>query len=158
MEKSSGIIAYRKRKGSDEMEFLLCSPAGPYWIHRKLFSFPKGHVEKTDENDKIAAIREFKEETSFDLSGEMDNIVDFDTIRQNKSKMVHVFLYHDKDYKINASELKCLFKTEIEFPKNSNKFILIDEVDSYCWLTYKEITDLEHIKIYDSIYRSLSES
>ena len=156
MEKSSGILAYRKREGTNEIEFLLCSPSGPYWKRRKLFCFPKGHIESSDESDKLAALREFYEETSFNLVEEIDNVIDYKIIKQNPKKTVHVFLYHDKNQSIDVNKLRCLFQTEIEFPKKSNNFIKIDEVDSYTWMTYDEILNSEHIKVYDNTYKEIS--
>ena len=155
MEHSAGILAYRKRKGTDVTEFLLCSPSGPYWKNRKLYSFPKGHIENTDDSERMAAIREFYEETSFNLVDKINLLFDYKIIKQNANKTVHLYLYLDEHYEINADELKCLNKTKIEFPKKSNKYVYIDEVDSYTWMTYEEMQKVDYIKVYDEIYKNL---
>ena len=66
MEHSAGIILFRKNN-KGEVEFLMTTPGGPFWEHKTLWSFPKGHIEETDKDDENAACRETWEETSCDL-------------------------------------------------------------------------------------------
>lgn len=59
-EKSCGAIVYRKFHGNTEILLIRHIKSG-YW------SFPKGHVEKTDKSEEETARREIKEETNIDV-------------------------------------------------------------------------------------------
>lgn len=155
MEYSSGILVYRKNKDF-VIEFLMCSPSGPYWVRRKLFCFPKGHIELSDKTSKDAAIREFYEETSFNIKPYENDLCYEGEIKQNKNKIVSVYSFYDKNCIIDIDNLKCPSLTKIEFPKGSNKFIDIEEVSHYKWMTYDEIIKSEHIKAYESLYNSIT--
>jgi bis(5'-nucleosidyl)-tetraphosphatase len=58
VERSAGVIVYRRAARANEEEFLLLD-YGRFW------DYPKGHVEK-GEDDLEAALREVKEETGVD--------------------------------------------------------------------------------------------
>ncbi|HMC03019.1 MAG TPA: NUDIX domain-containing protein, partial [Cellulomonadaceae bacterium] len=63
---SAGILLYRLRDGG--LELLLAHPGGPYWSTRDAgaWTIPKG-VTEPDEELAAVAIREFTEETGFDM-------------------------------------------------------------------------------------------
>src|SRR5689334_12748462 len=66
MVTSSGILLYRYRDGA--LEVLLAHPGGPYWSRQDhgSWSVPKGLAEG-DEPFEAVAVREFGEETGFEL-------------------------------------------------------------------------------------------
>lgn len=155
MEKSCGIIVFKKFD-DNKIRLLMCSPSGPYWKNRKLFCFPKGGIEPTDENDLHTAIREFYEETSIQLEKYYEGcFVDLGLVKQNKKKTVHVYAVEDKFDIVKPEKLHCINKITIEFPLNSNNFIEIEEVDSYQFMTKEEILNSSHIEVYDTIYMNL---
>ena len=51
--------------------------------------------------------------------------------------------------------MKCAIKTSIEYPKASGKYIDIDEISSYKWMTLNEIESVPHIEIYEKIYQNI---
>ena len=65
MKKSAGILVYRKKEG--KLEVFLEHMGGPYWAKKDegAWSIPKG--EYIEESAKDAALREFQEETGFQL-------------------------------------------------------------------------------------------
>ncbi len=73
MKKSAGILLYKKM--NDKIEFLLVHPGGPYFAKKDegVWSIPKGEYEVT-ESPLEAAIREFKEETGYDVNGEFTEL------------------------------------------------------------------------------------
>jgi predicted NUDIX family NTP pyrophosphohydrolase len=64
---SAGIALYRP--SGQNIEVLLVHPGGPFWAKKDdgSWSFPKGEYLE-DEDAFVAAQREFKEETGFDLT------------------------------------------------------------------------------------------
>lgn len=66
---SGGILLYRFRENI--LEVLLVHPGGPFWAKKDdgAWSIPKGLVEES-EDILVAAKREFKEETGFEVDGE----------------------------------------------------------------------------------------
>ncbi len=134
MEMSSGVILYRKKENGD-VEFFMCTPDGPYWKNRELWSFPKGRIEE-NETPFDAAIREFHEETSIKLEGDKSKFLDLGIVNQNKFKNVYVFAkQYNGENTDNCISNKCL----TEYPPNSNKFIEHNEIKSYKWLTINEL-------------------
>src|SRR3972149_10468886 len=63
---SAGLLLYRRR---GELEVFLVHPGGPFWAKKDsgAWSIPKG--ESDEEDPLVAAQREFKEETGFEISG-----------------------------------------------------------------------------------------
>jgi predicted NUDIX family NTP pyrophosphohydrolase len=63
---SGGILLYRRRDG--RLQVLLAHPGGPFWARRDsgAWTIPKGLAEAGEELAAVA-IREFAEETGFDL-------------------------------------------------------------------------------------------
>ena len=148
MKHSAGIIVYKK--SNRKVKFLMVTPGGPYWTHRELWSFPKGEIE-LGENPDTAAIREFKEETSYPIT---NNLLYWGLVKQNKTKDVHV--YYTEATAVMSTFKFISNKIEIEFPKNSGKMKEIDEIGEYRWMTYEEILRVPHIVAYEKIYKKLS--
>jgi predicted NUDIX family NTP pyrophosphohydrolase len=66
--RSAGILLHRRRISSTEV--FLIHPGGPFWKNKDAgaWSIPKGIVGP-EEDALIAARREFKEETGFEVDG-----------------------------------------------------------------------------------------
>lgn len=113
-EKSCGaLVIYRN--GSVPEVLLVKNHNGKYW------SFPKGHVEK-GENERQTAIREIKEETGLDVTlydnfCQISDYCPFGKIR----KRVIFFLAESKSRHVIKQE---------------------DEIDSFCWAPIDEAISL----------------
>jgi predicted NUDIX family NTP pyrophosphohydrolase len=154
MEQSAGIIAYRKRNNSEETEFLLCTPDGPFWKNKELWCFPKGHSEKTDKDDLETAIREFYEETGFLFNENRCVMVnDFGKIKQNANKTVHVYSIEDINHEINSENLSCVDKIDVVY---NGKHYKINEVRDFTWMTFDELLKRPFNKCYQEIFMKLS--
>ena len=68
-KRSAGLLMYRRRDGA--VEVLLVHPGGPFWAKKDegAWSLPKGAIDP-GEDELLAAIREFEEETGFTAEGE----------------------------------------------------------------------------------------
>jgi predicted NUDIX family NTP pyrophosphohydrolase len=66
---SAGLLMYRRKRG--DLEVLLVHPGGPFWAEKDegAWSIPKGEYS-AGEDPLETAIREFREETGFQVSGE----------------------------------------------------------------------------------------
>ena len=122
---SAGLILYRIKDG--ELEVFLVHPGGPLWETRDIgaWSIPKGLVEESDSDIRGAAIREFHEETGFELP--TSNLISLGEITQKSGKIVHAWAIRDTigvDPTLMTSNL-----IEIEYPRHSNTLITIPEVD-----------------------------
>ena len=155
MEHSAGIILFRKNI-NDEVEFLMTTPGGPFWEHKQLWSFPKGHIEHSDKDDENAACREFWEETSCDLR--LYEYFDFGIIKQNKHKTVHVFSTYDSETEWEVKDMHCPIKTDMEYPVGSGNIIKIIEISDYKWMTLKEMKNIPFIKVYYPIYQEINDN
>jgi predicted NUDIX family NTP pyrophosphohydrolase len=84
---SAGLLLYRRRQG--DLEVFLIHMGGPVWAKKDLtaWSIPKGVIGR-QERPLAAAIREFFEETGFQVSGRYEAL---GTVRQNSSKDLTVW-------------------------------------------------------------------
>jgi predicted NUDIX family NTP pyrophosphohydrolase len=122
---SAGILLYRRRAGA--LEVFLVHPGGPFWAKKDeaAWSLPKGLID-SDENPLVAAQREFREETGFDLSGDF---ADLGTFKLLGGKNLHVFtLEGDCD----PSRLKSN-EFDMEWPLRSGRKQSFPEVDRGAW-------------------------
>lgn len=135
---AAGILLHRKRKDTNELEFLLVHPGGPYNKNKELgvWSIPKGEVEN-QELAKEAAIRELQEETGIKLSTEETSRLKYlGSVNQSSRKRVECWtLYFDRNVDTFTSNTFSL-----EWPPNSFKITQFPEVDKVAWLTFKEAT------------------
>ncbi len=145
---SAGILAYRG-EGKD-YEVFLVHPGGPFWSNKDLhaWSVPKGEPEE-DEELFNSAVREFKEETGFDLSG---NFVTLDPVKQPGGKIIYTWAVKAD---LNASKIKSN-TIEIEWPPKSGKKLEIPEVDKAGWFSFEEAR-LKIMKGQISILEQLAE-
>jgi predicted NUDIX family NTP pyrophosphohydrolase len=129
-KRSAGILVYRQREGA--LEVFLVHPGGPFWAKkdRGAWTVPKG--EYTDAEQPLdAAIREFKEETGFDLRGKF---VELGTITQASGKVVSAWACAgdlDPEKLISNS-------CQIEWPPHSGRSMTIPEVDRGGWFSLAE--------------------
>ena len=112
-EKSCGVVIYRKI--GKEIEFLSVSA-----INDGHWGFPKGHVEK-DENEQQTAIREVKEETGL-------KVILIDGFRESVDYLI-------KNEKIQEEITKqvVFFLAKVE---EKSIYIQIDEIKDYKWQSY----------------------
>ncbi|HEY3235558.1 MAG TPA: NUDIX domain-containing protein [Polyangiaceae bacterium] len=118
---SAGILLYRKRPGG--LEVLLAHSGGPLWVNRDrgAWSIVKGEVQP-DEDLKTTALREFREETGFELPAEL---VPLAPIRQRGGKLVHAFAAEgeiDTDRVVSAT-------FSMQWPPGSGKVQEFPEID-----------------------------
>jgi predicted NUDIX family NTP pyrophosphohydrolase len=126
-KRSAGILVYRRREGS--LEVFLVHPGGPFWVKkdRGVWTIPKG--EYTDEEQPLAAaIREFREETGFDLG---ENFVELGTITQASGKVVSAWACAGDVDPEKLTSNSC----EIEWPPHSGYSMTIPEVDRGGWFS-----------------------
>ena len=121
MAVSAGLLVHRR--GPDGPEVLLGHPGGPFWKNRDLgwWTIPKGLIEG-DEPPLAAAIREFREETGLDVSGDFRALT---PLRQKGGKRVHCWAVEaDLDLKrFSPGEF------ELEWPPRSGRTARFPEID-----------------------------
>jgi predicted NUDIX family NTP pyrophosphohydrolase len=133
-KKSAGILLYRFRKRDEEpeLEVLIVHPGGPFWANKDLgvWSIPKGELGE-GEDPLLAAKREFREETGFDVNG---HFYPLGTIIQKGGKEVTVFAVEgDLDItRISSNEIA------IDWPPRSGKKRMIPEIDKGAWVNIME--------------------
>ena len=109
------------------MEVFLVHPGGPFWQGKDIsaWSIPKG--ECTDEDPLIAAIREFKEETGFEINE--GHFIPLTTIQQKGGKLVMAWAI-EGDIDAEAFRSNSFRK---EWPPKSGKWQSFPEVDKGAW-------------------------
>lgn len=136
MKQSAGIMLYKMVSG--QLNVMLAHPGGPFWKNKDLgvWSIPKG--EFTEEEVPLeAAIREFKEETGFLLSGDF---IPLGTVKLKSGKTIHAWaLEHDIDTTLIKSN-----EFEIEWPPKSGKKIMIPEIDRAEWCNIPQALEKIH--------------
>lgn len=133
--RSAGLLLYRLRDSS--LEVLLVHPGGPFFRNKDLgaWSLPKGEAE-TDKVLFDVAVREFKEETSFEPSGPFEELT---PVRQKSGKWVHAWAFRGdcdpSSFRSNTFHL--------EWPPRSGKLVEFPEVDRVEFFTL----DVARLKI-----------
>jgi predicted NUDIX family NTP pyrophosphohydrolase len=127
MKRSAGVLAFRKSGGL--WEVFLVHPGGPFWKNKEdhAWSVPKGEFAE-EENPFDAAIREFREETGFSITG---SFIELKPVRQPGGKMVHVWAV---EADLDPAEIICNTFT-MEWPPRSGKEIEVPEVDKAEWFS-----------------------
>lgn len=122
---SAGILLYRWTTGT--LEVFLVHPGGPFWKNKDAgtWTIPKGEFENT-EPALDAAIREFREETGFQLDGPFQPL---SPIRQKGGKRVYAWA-HAGDLDATAIVSNTF---EIEWPRRSGRQQTFPEVDKAAW-------------------------
>jgi len=122
---SSGVLMYRHR--NQTLEVFLVHPGGPFWRARDegAWSIPKG-ASSAGEDSLATAIREFREETGFVVSGDFIRLT---PVRQRAGKTVEAWAIEGD---CDPGQLRSnLF--ELEWPPRSGKRQKFPEVDRGAW-------------------------
>ena len=128
--KSAGILLYKYDNG--ELHVMLAHPGGPFWAKKDngAWSIPKGLFE---ENEKPieAAKREFKEETGFDVEGDL---IELGALKQPSHKIIYAWA---AEQDIDVS--KIVSNTfALEWPNNSGNIKEYPEIDICQWFGVAE--------------------
>ncbi len=130
-KRSAGLLMYRRR---NNIEILLVHPGGPFWAGKDegSWSLPKGLVNP-GEDELLAAIREFEEETGFPAEGEF---LALSPLRQPSGKVILAWAFEGD---CDAADMKSNLFT-MEWPPRSGKIAEFPEADRAGWF------DLESAK------------
>jgi len=140
---SGGILLYRRRKG--RLEVLLAHPGGPFWAKRDegAWTIPKG-VAEPGEGLQAVAIREFGEETGFELSAVAVDPgrapVPLGEVTLKSGKVVHGGAVEGDLDPAGATSNDA----EIEWPPRSGIRIRVPEVDRVEWFAADEARRRAH--------------
>ncbi len=129
-KRSAGIVLFRRHAG--QLQVFLVHPGGPFWVKKDTgaWSIPKGEFE--DEEPLIAAVREFQEETGFELT--TGDVRALGSVRQSGGKVVHAFAIEgDLDPAALSSNTFTM-----EWPPRSGREQAFPEVDRGGWFTLDE--------------------
>jgi predicted NUDIX family NTP pyrophosphohydrolase len=123
-KRSAGLLMYRRTGPEAALEVLLGHPGGPFYARKDsgTWTIPKGELNEGEE-PKLAALREFAEETGF--SPNPRELIDLGTIKQRGGKLVHAWAF-EGDW--NPSELRCNTFT-LEWPPRSGRLAEFPEID-----------------------------
>ena len=137
MKHSAGILPYKYI--DNELYVYLEHPGGPFWKDKDKWSIVKG--EYNNEKAVNAAIREFKEESGFDLKGDLEYMGSF----KLKRKLLVMFMVEED---IDVTKMKSnTFKrmvnnTLCEFPEmDEARWFKIDEAYRYIFDRQKKVLD-----------------
>jgi predicted NUDIX family NTP pyrophosphohydrolase len=144
-KKSAGLLMYRIRNGT--LEVLLVHLGGPFWAKKdaRAWFVPKGEVEP-DEDELGAAKREFKEETGFDPSDELQPL---GSIKQKSGKAVTAWAFEGD---CDPAALKSNAFT-IEWPPRSGKEREFPEIDGAAFFTVDAAREKIHPAEFEFVTR-----
>lgn len=140
---SGGILLFRHRAG--RLEVLLAHPGGPYWAGRDAgaWTIPKGVAEPGEALEAVA-IREFGEETGFDLTSVAadpgQQPIALGDVTLKSGKIVHGWAVEGDLDPAKASSNDA----EIEWPPRSGKRIRVPEIDRVEWFDADEARTRMH--------------
>lgn len=125
MKRSVGVLPYKIENG--ELMVYLEHPGGPFWKGKDKWSICKG--EQINENAICAAIREFKEESGFDVP--VDKIQFLGSVKQKSNKLITIFsVLMDIDPKKMKSNT-----FSMEYPRGSGEIKEFYEMDEGRWFS-----------------------
>lgn len=152
MQHSAGVLAYKYE--DRELMVLLIHPGGPFFKNKEknCWSIPKGNVED-EEYTKVAAKREFEEETGLTLKKDIKYLGKF---QQSKYKVISI--YTCKMKKVNLEDFHSnMF--EMEWPPNSNQMQEFEEADDIKWFKIndaKEYIVQGQVQVLDKLERDIN--
>ena len=128
---SAGVLPYRLE--GEEVLVFLAHPGGPFWAKKDegAWSVVKGEYDPDAEDPRLAAAREFAEETGVPAPGVLAEWVDLGEVRQSSGKIVRA-------YAVEApAELAYVSSNmiEIDWPPRSGRRLEIPEVDRAEWMS-----------------------
>lgn len=128
---SAGLLMFR-RDDARGAEVLLAHPGGPFWEkrHEGAWSIPKGGRDQ-HETPLEAALREFREETSFEPVGPFHEL---GYITQRSGKRVHAWAFEGNCDPALARSIT----TQTEWPPRSGRMIEIPEVDRVAFFAIED--------------------
>jgi predicted NUDIX family NTP pyrophosphohydrolase len=131
-KQSAGVLLYRVRNGS--LEVFLVHPGGPFWAKKDTgaWSIPKGELADGEERFD-AAVREFREETGFEVRGEPTPLT---PVRQQGGKTIHAWAFEGD---CDSSALRSN-SFSMEWPARSGLYHDFPEVDRGAWFSLEEAT------------------
>lgn len=114
------------------LEVFLVHPGGPFWARKDLgaWSIPKGEYTE-DESPRAAALREFREETGFEINSDP---IELGTIKQASGKLVSVWTIEGDCDPAALVSNTCM----IDWPPRSGRKLEIPEVDRGAWFSIDE--------------------
>jgi len=124
-KRSAGLLMYRRLGGA--VEVLLIHPGGPFWSGKDdgAWSIPKGLIDP-GEDELLAAIREFEEETGFPGEGEFFAPP---PVKQPSGKVIAAWAFEGD---CDTTKMKSnLFS--MEWPPRSGKMAEFPEADRAAW-------------------------
>ena len=140
---SGGILLFRR--GDNGIEVLLAHPGGPFWKSQDYgaWSVPKG-VAEVDEPIEAVAVREFGEETGFELASvALDSRrphLDLGEVTLKSGKVIHAWAVEgDLDPALCHSN-----EIEVEWPPRTGRRLTIPEVDRVAWFGLDEARRRAH--------------
>jgi predicted NUDIX family NTP pyrophosphohydrolase len=127
---SAGILLFKYHDG--DLRVMLVHPGGPFWVRKDIeaWSIPKGLFEGSEE-PLAAAKREFREETGFDVAGEL---IALGSLKQPSGKVVHAWAVEQD---LDVSKIVSNTFT-LEWPKNSGNINEFPEIDRGQWFDLAE--------------------
>jgi predicted NUDIX family NTP pyrophosphohydrolase len=125
IKRSAGVLPYRRR--GDSWQVLLVHPGGPFWARKDdgAWSIAKGEY-RAPEPGLQAAVREFREETGFDLPGPFRALA---PVRLKSGKVVEAWAT-PADIDVTGFRSNTF---ELEYPKGSGAIGTFPEVDRIDW-------------------------
>lgn len=120
MKVSCGVLMYLQAP----LRVLLVHPGGPYWRGKDdgAWSIPKGMAD-AGENERDAAVREFKEETGLDARPPLHELT---ALKQRGGKLVRCWAFEGDAEAIIAPGGS---RFELEWPPRSGRRVSFPEVD-----------------------------
>lgn len=131
MKKSAGLLMYRHGP-TGEVQVLLAHPGGPFWRGRdeSAWTIPKGEYLDPEEA-VVAACREFREETGFDVTPPLLPLGDI-TQKSGKRVSAWAFLGDCDPARLQSNRF------EVEWPPRSGRRQSYPEIDRVQWFSLPE--------------------
>jgi predicted NUDIX family NTP pyrophosphohydrolase len=129
-KKSAGLLVYRLKNNIPEV--FLVHPGGPFFIKKDLeaWSIPKGEYEES-EDPLLAAIREFKEETGQEITGDFIKLTPI-TQKGGKNVLAWAVEGDIDESQVHSNTFR------MEWPPRSGMMKDFPEVDKGAWFTVDE--------------------